>query len=99
MTNCRIGKVTPKLSIVEPRKRGEHQQTLIDHATQIASYYPDGIAAFAVVAIGFDGKFSRGMRVDEESHLGVTVFVAACSEILRRDIGAEVTKEVLRGEA
>lgn len=101
MTGCRIGKVNykkPLLSVIEPRKRGQFKDNMLNNVERICNYYPEGLAGYAIIGIGFDGTFSRGFRIDKEAPFGRTIFVAACSEILRRDIAEEITKDILNGE-
>jgi hypothetical protein len=101
--HCRIGRVKPKsgnvtmLPGVDTSR--EIEQALRRHAAQIADYWPGHMGGFAIVAWAMDGRWARGTRINNKSFVGQTLLPAYVAEILRRDVAADVTREVLRGEA
>lgn len=102
MTGCRIGKVkyknAPHILEIIPHVRGsEYRDTMHRHTDMICDYHPQGVAGFAIVAWGFDGSFSRGTRIHEDSFVGQTLLPSFVSEILRRDTARNVAQDVYNG--
>ncbi len=102
--HCRIGRVKPKGNLAllpNPVADGSREicETMRRATDQILSFWPDRIAGFVMVAWSLDGCWSRGTRFHEHSPIGTTVAPAFVADILRRDVAADVTREVLRGEA
>lgn len=75
------------------------ERALIRHASEIAGYWPGHMGGFAVVAWGLDGRWARGVRISGKSFMGPTMLPSFIADILRRDVAADVAREVLRGEA
>ena len=87
---CRIGKVrykhVPHLVEIVPHVRGsEFRGVMHNHVDLICDYHPQGIAGFAIVAWGFNGEFSRGTRIHNDSFVGNTMLPGFVADILRRD--------------
>ena len=106
MTNphCRIGtirhKFAPHLAELrpEPRGRGFEAEMKRNFDTMCGFFRDEGIAGIAMVAWGFDGRFSRSTRVHPDSPIGQTLLPSFVAEVLRRDISASVTMDVLDGD-
>jgi hypothetical protein len=78
---------------------GEGAAKMREQANVVANFYPDRMGGFVIVAWGMDGAWSRALYLRPECFVGQTLVPAFVSEILRRDVAADVTREVLRGEA
>lgn len=95
MSGCRISKVTDKrtgrsLHLLPASRIGDAGRRLIRDARTLAEYYPgDEMAAFAVVAIGCEGHFSRGMFVHKDAAFGPSLLPSLVAEVLRRDVVEE----------
>lgn len=99
--HCKIGQVTMKGNLALVPKSEAAINTLAvfrRHAETIASYYPDNLAGFAIVAFDMQGRFARGVEVRKDCFIGQTLLSEFVAAILRRDTAADVTKEILRGE-
>jgi hypothetical protein len=94
-THCRIGKITPKLSIIEPRKRGQFREKMHEHVNGICDILNGEIAGFYIVGIHFDGKYSRGWQLDEGANFGDTMFLSACKESITRTIGELAARDII----
>jgi hypothetical protein len=100
--HCRIGRVKLRgsnVSLLRPRFEGETCQSFRDSAATIAGFYPENMAGYVIVAWNGDGYWARGVRLHKDSPLGTTMLPSFVADILRRDVAADVTREVLRGEA
>lgn len=102
--HCRIGRVTPKGNLrLLPSPSAEGSADLVaalkTHAETIAGFYPGRMGGFVIVAWDLDGRWSRGIRLHKSSPVGTTMAPSFVADILRRDVAADVTREVLRGEA
>lgn len=101
--HCRIGRVTMKASnvVVLPGvdSSGSIERGMLRDVHELASYYPGRMGGYALVAWNMEGRWARGIRLNPKCFIGLTMLPSFVAEVLRRDISADVTKEVLRGEA
>lgn len=100
--HCRIGRVTPKgnIALLPGVKHGaDVVATLRRHTESIIGYHGERMAGFAIVAWTAKGGWSRGCWSSPASPISDELRPSYVAEILRRDVAADVTKEVLRGEA
>jgi len=102
MSGCRIGKIryksAPYLAEIVPHMRGSSFPKLMhEFVDKIGGYYEkDGMAGFCVVAWGFDGNYSRGTRIHEDSYIGITMMPSMVADILRRDTMQDVVYDTLK---
>lgn len=102
--HCRIGRVRMKGNLAllpSPAADGSRDlvASLRKASDQILSFWPERVAGFVIVAWSLDGNWARGAGYHKHSPIGLTLAPSFVADILRRDIAADVTKEVLRGEA
>lgn len=100
--HCKIGRVVPKGNIVIMPNAGASRLVVekMRRCTEmIASFYPKDMGGFALVAWGLDGRWARAVEIRKESFIGQTLLPSFIADVLRRDTAAEVTREVLRGDA
>ncbi len=102
MSGCRIGKVRYKKSphlaeIIPPIRGADYPATIHRFIDTISEYYRnDGMAWFIVVSGGFDGSFSRGVRIHKDSSIGQTLLPSVVADILRRDIMEDIALDVFK---
>lgn len=98
--HCRIGKVRykahPYLVEIRPAPRGQGMgATSQRFLKEIIDQHPKGIAGFAIVAWGFDGSFSRGIKLNEDSPVGITMLPSYVSDVLRRETMKDVFHDMM----
>jgi len=99
--HCKIGCVKPKGNLAVLPKSREPQDVadkLRKHVDIILGFGTDKLAGFAIVTWNMDGQWSRGTHVRKDSFVGQTLMPEFVAAVLRRDVSADVTREVLRGE-
>lgn len=101
-THCRIGRVKFKtgqeIRVIKRVERNKTAQTLIEHAARITELLGDKLSGYAIVAWDKEGCFSRGTRFDRKSFMGQTLLPEFVAAVLRRDVSADVTIDVLNGD-
>lgn len=63
---------------------------------KLQGMYPDNMAAFITFAVGNDGAWALGYRIDPESFIGPTMLVGLACEAIRRDVlvGPDIDKAI-----
>lgn len=86
-----------EIQVIEREVRGaEFRQIMHEFVDIICDNYAEaGMAGFEMTGFGFDGSFSSGFRLHNESPFGVTLLPAVVPEILRRHTAADVAKDVV----
>lgn len=84
---CRIRTIKHKDSnLVEivPRPRSDFRELMHQFTDQICDTFPEGLAAFTIVGLGFDGHWNAGTRIHKDAFFGATLFPALVAEVLRK---------------
>lgn len=89
----------PDIHAIKPQQRGlsdEDRDKARRYLEDVLSFFPNDLAAIAIVGIGLDGSFSRGTKISQQAFFGHTLLPAIVEEILRRDVMEDVATGALR---
>lgn len=96
-THCRIGNIKYKdsnLIELRPSPRGDEiKRTMRKNYESIVKDVD--IAGIAIVAWGFDGRWSRASHIHRDSVIGQTLMPSFVAEILRRDTMRDVLEDMI----